>query len=101
MLVTFSMFPVGKGESISREVAKIIDIIDKSGLRYQSTAMATTIEGNWEDIMKVINRCRLKLRKSNNRIYMHLTMDDRKKAKNRMKGKIDSIEKKLKRNVSR
>jgi len=99
MLVSFSMFPVGKKESASAEVAKIIDLIDKSGLPYKTSAMSTVIEGNWDEIMKLINKCRLRLRRNNNRIYMVLTMDDRKNAKKRLTGKIDSLEKRLKRKI--
>lgn len=95
MLIQFSMFPVGKKESASSEVAKIIDLIDKSRLPYRTSSMSTVIEGEWDEIMPLINRCRLRLRKSNNRIYMVLTMDDRKGAKNRLTGKIRSLEKKL------
>ena len=101
MLITFSMFPVGKGETVSKEVAKVIDIIDKSGLPYKTSAMSTTIEGNWDEIIAVVNKCRIKLRKTNNRIYMVLTMDDRKKARHRLTGKVDSLEKKLKREISK
>jgi len=93
------MFPVGKKESASAEVAKIIDIIDKSGLPYKSTAMSTVIEGEWNEIISLINKCRLKLRKKNSRIYMILTMDDRKGAKNRLTGKVRSLEEKLGRKI--
>ncbi len=99
MLVQFSMFPVGNKESASGEVAKIIDIIDKSGLPYKSTAMATIIEGDWDKIMGLVNKCRLKLRKSNNRVYMILTMDDRGGARKRLTGKVSAIENKLGRKI--
>jgi uncharacterized protein (TIGR00106 family) len=100
MLVSFSMFPVGKGESVSGEVARIIDLIDKSGLPYKASAMATTVEGDWNSIMTLINKCRLRMRRKNNRVYMVLTMDDRKSAKNRITGKPKAIEKKLKRKIN-
>jgi uncharacterized protein (TIGR00106 family) len=93
------MFPVGKKESASTEVAKIIDIIDKSGLPYRTGAMATTIEGEWEEIIPLINKCRLKMRQKANRIYMALTMDDRKGAKGALTKKVDSLEKKLGRKI--
>jgi len=99
MLVCFTMFPVGKRESASAEVAKIIDLIDKSGLPYKMSSMATVVEGEWAEIINLINKCRLKMRRSNNRIYMVLTMDDRKNAKNRLEGKIRSVEKRLKRKI--
>lgn len=100
MLVSFSMFPIGKKESASAEVAKIIDIIDKSGLPYRTSAMSTVVEGDWNSIMSLINKCRLRMRRDNNRIYMVLTMDDRKNAKNRLSGKVKSLENKLKRKIS-
>ncbi len=99
MLIQFSMFPVGSSESASAEVSKIIDLIDKSGLPYKTSAMSTVIEGEWDEIMPLIDECRLKLKESNNRIYMVLTMDDRKGAKNRLGGKVASIEDKLKRKI--
>nr|MBN2276269.1 MTH1187 family thiamine-binding protein [candidate division Zixibacteria bacterium] len=100
MLIQFSMFPAGNKESASAEVAKIIDLIDKSGLPYKTSAMSTVIEGEWNEIIKLINKCRLRLRRNNNRIYMVLTMDDRKQARKRLMGKIDSLEKRLKRKIN-
>jgi uncharacterized protein (TIGR00106 family) len=100
MLFSLSIFPTSKGKaSVSEDVAKVIDIIDKSGLPYQVTAMSTLIEGDWEPVMKVIDRARRVLRRRNERVYMVLTMDDRKGARNRLTGKVASIEKRLKREV--
>ena len=100
MLIQFSIFPTGSaGESASGEVSKVIDIIDRSGLSYKSSSMATIIEGEWDQILPVINECRLKLRENSNRVYMVLTMDDRVGATDRINGKIESIEKKLNKKI--
>lgn len=100
MLFSLSMFPTSKETaSVSEDVAKVVDIIDKSGLPYKLTSMSTIIEGDWEPVMKVINKARLALRKRHSRVYMVLTMDDRKGAKNRLTGKVASVEKRLKRKV--
>ncbi len=102
MLFQLAMFPTSKGTaSVSADVAKVIDIIDKSGLPYKLTAMSTIIEGDWDPVMKVINKARLALRRKHNRLYMVLTIDDRKGAKNRLTGKVKSVEKRLKREVSK
>jgi len=63
--------------------------------------MSTVLEGEWDEVMPVINQCRLKLRENNNRVYMVLTMDDRAGATGRINGKIESIEKKLNRKISK
>jgi uncharacterized protein (TIGR00106 family) len=99
MLIQFSMFPTGGSESASGEVSKIIDLIDKSGLPYKTSSMATVIEGEWDEIMDIVNKCRLKLRESNSRVYMVLTMDDRAGADKRLTGKVESLEKKLNRKI--
>lgn len=105
MIFQLTMFPSGskrKGVSVSEHVAKVIDIIDKSGLPYVLTPMATCIEGSWEDVMPVINKARMRLRRlGHERIYINITIDDRKGAKNRLTGKIESIENKLGRKVSK
>ena len=101
MLVQFSMFPTGGHESVSTDVAGIIDLVDKSGLPYKTSAMSTVIEGEWDEIFDLINKCRLKMRRNNRRIYMVLTMDDRKGAKDRLAGKIESLENKMKREIKK
>lgn len=105
MLFQLTMFPSGskrKSASVSEHVAKVIDIIDKSGLSYQLTPMATCIEGEWNEVMAVINKARLMLRrKGHERISITITIDDRKGAKKCLTGKVASIEKKLGREVSK
>jgi uncharacterized protein (TIGR00106 family) len=101
MLAQFSMFPLDKGESLSRYVAGIVDLVDRSGLPYQSTSMSTIVEGEWDKIFSLIKKCHKSLRKESNRVYVVITLDDRKGAKNRLKGKLDSIENVLKRKIRR
>ncbi len=101
MLVSFSIFPTDKGESVSKYVAKTIDIVDKSGLPYRTSAMSTVVEGSWDRVFKVIKKCRDTMVKESNRVYMVITVDDRKKAKNRLTGKVNRIERVLKRRINR
>ena len=102
MLFQLTMFPTDKrGDSVSADVARVIDIIDKSGLPYKLTAMATLIEGDWDRVMKVINKARLMLRRKHSRVYIIITIDDRKGVKNRLTGKIKSVEKRLRREVKK
>jgi len=104
MLFQLTMFPTTKKSttaSASADVARVIDIIDRSGLSYKLGPMSTTIEGNWEPVMKVINRARLMLRKKHSRVYIIITIDDRKGARKRITGKVESVERKLGRKVSK
>ncbi|HOD67364.1 MAG TPA: MTH1187 family thiamine-binding protein [candidate division Zixibacteria bacterium] len=101
MLFQVSMFPTSTGKSsVSAEVARVIDLIDRSGLPYKLGAMATVIEGEWEPVMALLNRARRMLRRrGHERVYMVITIDDRKGAKNRLAGKVLSVEEKLGREV--
>ncbi len=101
MLVSFSMFPTDKGERVGKYVSRIINIIDKSGLPYQTGSMSTTLEGDWDSIFKVIKKCNNALRKDCKRIYTVITIDDRKGARGRIKGKVDDLERFLKRKIRR
>ncbi len=102
MLVQLTMFPSGRRSgSVSADVARVIDIIDRSGLPYKVTAMSTLIEGPWDRVMATINKARLSLRRRHSRIYISITIDDRKGAKGRITGKIQSVEKHLGREVSK
>lgn len=101
MLAEFSVFPTSGPEGVGKAVAKIIDIIDKSGLTYQTHAMGTVVEGEWDKIFRVIKRCHFDMRKNYSRVYTTINIDDRKGAKKRLKGKVNDVEKILKRRIKR
>ncbi len=44
-LMEFSMIPLDKGASFSEYVARILKIVDESGLDYQLNPMGTVVEG--------------------------------------------------------
>ena len=101
MLAQLTIFPVGKKESLSKDVAKILDIIDKSGLSYKFSPMSTTIEGGWDEVMALIKKCRNSMRRSHSRVYLSITIDDRKNARKRLTGKVGSVENILRRKLQK
>lgn len=100
MLVQFTMFPADKGESLSPYVARVIELVDSSGLAYKFGPMSTTVEGEWDEVFFLLKRCRDELRKDSNRIYIVISVDDRKDATGRLEGKVRSVEEKLGKKVS-
>jgi uncharacterized protein (TIGR00106 family) len=100
VLLEFSMFPSTKGESMSRYVARILDVIDKSGLPYQLTAMGTIIEGEWNEVMGVVADCFRSLEADCPRISSQIKIDFRAGKDRRMKSKVDTVEAKLGRKLS-
>jgi uncharacterized protein (TIGR00106 family) len=95
VLIDFSIAPMDKGESVSPYVAKAVSIIENSGLDYRLGPMGTSLEGNWEEVMAVVTRCFEELKQECDRIYLTIRVDYRKNAKERIKGKVTSVEKKL------
>lgn len=92
VLLEFAMAPQGKGESLSREVARILDIVDRSGVPYQLTPMGTILEGDWDQVMGVVTDCFRALQVDCARIGMNLKVDWRAGTESRLRSKIDAVE---------
>ena len=99
MLANFTVIPVSEGDSISPLVTKIIEEVDKSGLDYKLTSMGTQIEGDWDSVMAVIKKCHAMMMKHSRRVITSVTIDDRKGAKKRLSGKVESVLAKTKRDI--
>jgi uncharacterized protein (TIGR00106 family) len=93
VLLEFSMSPMDKGESVGAYVARSLDIVDKSGLEYRLNPMGTVIEGEWDEVFGVVRACYERMRLDCNRISVTIKVDYRKGHKNRLTGKIQSVEK--------
>ncbi len=95
-IVEFSIFPLDKGESLSPYVARALKLIQDSGLPYELNPMGTCVEGEWQEVMALVNRCFQALEKDCNRINLSLKADYRKGPTGRMKSKVASVREKLK-----
>jgi uncharacterized protein (TIGR00106 family) len=100
VLLEFAMAPGGKGESVSEYVARIIDVIDRSGVPYQLTPMGTILEGDWDQVMGVVGACFRALETDCPRIAMNLKMDYRAGGDSRLKSKVAKVEQRLGRKLA-
>ncbi len=94
-----TMIPLDKGASFSKYVAKTLEIIDKSELDYLLTPMGTVVEGEWSDLIALLDKCFNNLEKESDRISLSVKFDHRKGYQQRLKGKIKSVEDKLGRSL--
>jgi uncharacterized protein (TIGR00106 family) len=99
VLLEFSMSPLGKGESVGPYVARSLDIIDKSGIDYRLNPMGTILEGEWEEVFDIVQRCFQRMRKDCARISCTIKVDYRKGHRGRLQAKTASVEKRLKRKL--
>lgn len=57
MIAAFSVTPLGAGDSVGDLVAECVRIVRASGLRSETNAMFTNVEGEWDEVMAVIRQC--------------------------------------------
>lgn len=100
VLLEFSMSPLGKGESVGKYVSRSLDIIDKSGVDYRLNPMGTVLEGEWDEVFRVVKQCYERMRKDCNRISCTIKIDYRKGHKGRLGSKVAGVEKRLKRKLN-
>jgi uncharacterized protein (TIGR00106 family) len=95
VLVDLSIFPLDKGDSLSAHVARALKIIRDSGLAFEIGAMGTSLEGEWDQVMGVVNNCFQELKKDCDRVYVALKIDYRKGPSGRIESKVRSVQEKL------
>ena len=95
VLIDFSIFPLDKGDSLSSHVARALKIIKDSGLPYKIGPMGTSVEGEWDEVMGLVNNCFEELKRDCDRVYMALKMDYRKGPSGRIESKVKSVQEKL------
>jgi len=89
------MSPIGEGESLSKYVARSLEIIDKSGIDYMLTPMGTILEGDWYDLMDVVSECYKRMRQDCPRISVRINIDYREGRENGLVKKVQSVEEKM------
>ena len=99
VLIELSMSPMDKGASVSKWVARSLEIIDRSGLAYRLGPMGTCIEGDWDDVMAVVRQCWNGMSKDSVRITFSIKGDWRRGAGGRLESKVATVEKRLKRKL--
>ncbi|MCL2029247.1 MAG: MTH1187 family thiamine-binding protein [Deltaproteobacteria bacterium] len=90
-LIAVAVVPVGVGEELSQDVAEVIRVIRESGLPNRTSAMYTEIEGEWDEVMKVVKDAAFVLAGKGIRTGVTLKADIRPGFTNMMNEKIEKI----------
>jgi len=91
-IMEFSMIPLDKGASFSVFVARIVALVDQSGLEYQLTPMGTIVEGEWDDLSALLTLCFQDLQKEADRISLQVKFDYRRGPGGRLRTKVQSVQ---------
>jgi uncharacterized protein (TIGR00106 family) len=94
-LVAVSIYPMGVGDNLSEYVAEVVKVINTSGLPSRTTSMFTEIEGEWDDVMKVIKDATFVLAEKGYRTGVTFKADIRPGYTNTIESKIERLNKRL------
>jgi uncharacterized protein (TIGR00106 family) len=96
MLASFSIVPIGAGESVGELVAEAVRVVRQSGLPNETNAMFTNLEGEWDDVMGVIRASIDKVAEVAPRLSVMLKLDYRPGAEDgRLARDVESLERRL------
>lgn len=85
---------------MSREVADVLEVVEESGLEYRVSAMSTLVEGEWDELLTLLEECYEAARESAPRALMDVRFDD-KAGEGLIEGKVESVERQLGRSLRR
>ena len=91
MIAEFSIVPMTGEESISTHVARILRMVEASGLDHRLTAMGTIVEGEPEAVFGLILTCHMEMKQVANRVLTRISIDDRGDEMNRIDRKTQSV----------
>lgn len=91
-LVAVAIAPFGEGEELSEYVAEVIRVIRDSGLPSRTNSMFTEIEGEYDEVMRVVKDATFVLTERGIRTEVILKADIRPGHTNTMTSKVAKID---------
>jgi uncharacterized protein (TIGR00106 family) len=96
MLVAFSVTPLGgESDSVGIAVAEAVRVVRESGLPNETTAMFTTVEGEWDEVMAVVKRAVDAVQAAAPRVSLVLKADIRPGYTGQLHAKVERVERYL------
>ena len=90
-LVAVAIAPLGIGDELASEVAEVVNVIRASGLPNRTTSMFTEIEGEWDEVMRVVKDATFVLAGQGIRTEVVLKADIRPGFTDMMRTKVEKV----------
>ena len=92
-VVQIAVLPLGTGSaSISEHVARCVDMVEASGLKYELNPMATVVEGDLSEILDLVRELHESpFSAGAPRVITSVAIDDRRDKNLTMSGKLDAV----------
>jgi uncharacterized protein (TIGR00106 family) len=96
-ILEISIVPLGTGKtSLSHHVARAVKVLREEGANYQLTAMGTIIEGDLEELMRLVIKMHEAVFTGDvSRVLTTLKIDDRRDKAATITGKVKALKKAL------
>ncbi|HIS39861.1 MAG TPA: MTH1187 family thiamine-binding protein [Candidatus Aphodovivens avistercoris] len=91
-LVAVAIAPFGVGDELSAHVAEVVRVIRASGLPNKTCSMFTEIEGEWDEVMRVVKEATMILAEKGIRTEVVLKADVRPGREGMMSRKVEIVE---------
>ena len=101
MIAAFSVAPAvtdTPNAEMSQAVARAVKVVRESGLPNETTAMFTTIEGEWDEVMDTIKRATQAVEEVSPRVSLVIKADIRRGFTDMLRQKMESLNKHLEEN---
>lgn len=91
-LVAVAIAPFGVGDELAEHVAEVVRVIRESGLPSKTSSMFTEIEGEWDEVMRVVKDATMVLAEKGIRTEVVLKADVRPGFENMMERKVAVVD---------
>ena len=91
-LVAVAIAPFGVGDELAEHVAEVVRVIRASGLKNRTYSMFTEIEGEWDEVMRVVKDATMVLAEKGIRTEVVLKVDVRPGFENMMERKVAVVD---------
>lgn len=91
-LIAVAIAPFGVGDELAEHVAEVVRVIRASGLKNRTYSMFTEIEGEWDEVMRVVKDATFVLAEKGIRTEVILKADVRPGFENMMERKVSVVD---------
>ena len=91
-LVAVAIAPFGVGDELAEHVAEVVRVVRASGLKNRTYSMFTEIEGEWDEVMRVVKDATFVLAEKGIRTEVILKADVRPGFENMMERKVSVVD---------
>jgi len=100
LLCELTVIPLGTDVHISDELARVLELVDASGLAYQLGPAGTCIEGSWEELLPLVRACHDRARESSKHVITILKIEDDEGQRDKIRRNVESVERQADRTLS-